>query len=384
MPDTSASLSLPYMQPSQAQKHVTHNEALLILDALVQLAVADRDLASPPASPAEGDRYIVAGGASGDWTGQAGALATWDGTAWIFLSPQPGWRAWVLDEDRLLTWRGGAWQDDSGLPLEVSRLGVNTSADAVNRLAVASAASLLTHAGAGHQVKVNKAGVGDTASLLYQSNWSGRAEMGLAGEDDFSVKVSADGSAWVTALRFAGASGLASGAAVQSTAGDATAGRLMAVGAFGLGGAAVAAPGDDADGCTAGGVYALTASGAHCPVADPSGAALLALPAGSGTRQVFADADGRIWCRSHDGSSWGGWSEMFTQANVVGTVAQSGGVPTGAVIESGSNANGEYTRWADGTQICTNGGSAISTDPAVFSGTPVSIDGGKLKIGRWF
>ena len=65
-------------------------------------------------------------------------------------------------------------------------------------------------------------------------------------------------------------------------------------------------------------------------------------------------------------------------------MAQSGGVPTGAVIESGSNADGAYTRWADGTQICTNGGSAITTDPASFVGTPVSIDGGKLKIGRWF
>lgn len=39
-------------------------------------------------------------------------------------------------------------------------------------------------------------------------------------------------------------------------------------------------------------------------------------------------------------------------APIAGTVSQSGGVPTGAIIERGSNANGEYVRYADGTQIC--------------------------------
>lgn len=37
---------------------------------------------------------------------------------------------------------------------------------------------------------------------------------------------------------------------------------------------------------------------------------------------------------------------------IVGTVSQSGGVPTGALMETGSNANGRYLRFADGTQIC--------------------------------
>jgi hypothetical protein len=53
-----------------------------------------------------------------------------------------------------------------------------------------------------------------------------------------------------------------------------------------------------------------------------------------------------------DGSGWSEWREVYTQASVVGTVSQSGGEPTGAVIERGSNANGEYVRFADGTQIC--------------------------------
>jgi len=59
MPDTSTHLLLPYLLASQAQKHVTHNEALRLLDGLVQLAVLDRDLTTPPGRPADGDRYIV-------------------------------------------------------------------------------------------------------------------------------------------------------------------------------------------------------------------------------------------------------------------------------------------------------------------------------------
>lgn len=46
-------------------------------------------------------------------------------------------------------------------------------------------------------------------------------------------------------------------------------------------------------------------------------------------------------------------SDVYKQDNVVGTVSQVAGVPTGAIIESGSNANGEYFKWADGTMICT-------------------------------
>lgn len=57
------------------------------------------------------------------------------------------------------------------------------------------------HAGSGDiRIKANKAAAGKTASFLFQDNWSGRAEFGLAGDDDFHVKVSADGSSWKDAL----------------------------------------------------------------------------------------------------------------------------------------------------------------------------------------
>src|SRR5690606_21504135 len=59
--------------------------------------------------------------------------------------------------------------------------------------------SLFNHAGEGHQIKVNKESAAQTASLLFQSGWTGHAEMGLAGNNDFSIKVS-DGSEWKTGL----------------------------------------------------------------------------------------------------------------------------------------------------------------------------------------
>ena len=66
IPQTSPVLSLPYIQPSQAQKHVTHNVALAALDLLVQAVAADRDRTDPPAAPTAGAVHLVAAGAQGD------------------------------------------------------------------------------------------------------------------------------------------------------------------------------------------------------------------------------------------------------------------------------------------------------------------------------
>ena len=72
-------LALPYIEAAQAQKHVTHNEALDRLDLLTQLAVESRTLTAPPGSPTDGARYIVAGGATGAWSGWDCDLAAFVG-----------------------------------------------------------------------------------------------------------------------------------------------------------------------------------------------------------------------------------------------------------------------------------------------------------------
>lgn len=209
MSDRSANLSLPFILPSQAQKHVTHNEALLALDALVQLSVVSADVTDPPADPDDGARYIVPEAATGAWSGQTGAVALFDATGWLFFAPQEGWIAWVTDQDRQLCFTGGQWVPLAGVPESVNLLGVNATADPTNRLTVGSDATLLTHDGAGHQLKLNKAAAGDTVSLLMQTDWSGRAEIGLVGSDELVFKVSDDGTTFRTALSAAGDTGRA-------------------------------------------------------------------------------------------------------------------------------------------------------------------------------
>lgn len=208
MSDRSPILSLPYIQPSQAQKHVTHNEALRQLDAIVQLAVISADLTTPPPTPGEGDRYIVAAGATETWSGQDTTVAVWSDNAWTFHAPITGWRADVQGSGVTLRFDGAQWVEPTLAPLQnVDHVGVRTTADDTNRLSVASAATLLNHAGNGHQLKLNKAGQPDTASLLFQTGFSGRAEMGTAGSDDFAIKVSADGALFNTAIVADGADG---------------------------------------------------------------------------------------------------------------------------------------------------------------------------------
>lgn len=196
-------LNLPYISAAQAQKHVTHNEALRALDAIVHLSVLDRDLSTPPSSPNEGDRYLVASNAMGDWSGQDHNVAAFQDGAWGFYTPNTGWLAWIIDEAILVGWDGSSWvvsSSGSGSgtstnlnPATGGLIGVNATADTTNRLSVNSSASLFNHEGDDHQIKVNKNTNSDTASVLFQTGFSGRAEFGLMGDDNFHMKVSPDG-----------------------------------------------------------------------------------------------------------------------------------------------------------------------------------------------
>ncbi len=348
MPDVSAILQLPYLQPSQAQKHVTHNEALRLLDVIVQIAVESATLATPPSTPTNGQRWIVGPAASGDWTGQTGRIAAWLDNAWMVVPPQDGWIAWDRATARALVYLGAtnAWEPmvasgggSSGpefadtafaigdnadasrrlrfevgtVPAATTRVltapagdgvvatlanaaqtflgavtlanpvvsvgtatttatyGLGTGAtaaattksinigtggvsgsttivnigstvagaggqmvvnspsvqfaasvatvaapqaavtaarlglggatpDVTNRLSVNAPATLLNHAGAGHEVTLNKATAGADAALAFKTGFSARALMGLLGSDDFTLKVSATGATYVDAL----------------------------------------------------------------------------------------------------------------------------------------------------------------------------------------
>lgn len=113
MPTTN--LSLPLLAADQSQKHVTVNEALLVLDSLVFLALLDRSLSAPPGSPAAGARYLVAASPSGAWAGHAGEIAVFQDGGWVFLTPRVGWRAVVLDEGAEILFDGTRWRPVIGV-----------------------------------------------------------------------------------------------------------------------------------------------------------------------------------------------------------------------------------------------------------------------------
>lgn len=202
MTDTTPNLKLPYILPSQAMKHITHNEALQILDAATNAVIVET-LSAPPTTPTEGALYLVGTSATGIFAGKDGRLAFFIDEAWIFLVPRAGWRAWFAAENRIRVFDGIGWTDPLANPV-VDRLGISATPDATNRFALSSEASLFNHAGHSHRMTLNKQATADTASLLFQSNWSGRAEIGLLGSDALQFKASADGSAWKVGLELGG------------------------------------------------------------------------------------------------------------------------------------------------------------------------------------
>lgn len=105
---TTTNLGLTLVEQAQAQKEVTVNEALVRIDALLNRGALDKDLATPPGSPASGDLYIVAASPTGDWSGHAGEIAYYE-QIWRFVTPNEGLTLWVSDEDELYSYDGSAW-----------------------------------------------------------------------------------------------------------------------------------------------------------------------------------------------------------------------------------------------------------------------------------
>lgn len=199
MSQSSPNLSLPYIASAQAQKHITHNQALQALDGIVQLSVEGiRDVPPSAGTTDEGASFILGPDASGDWAGKSGHIVSLQNGQWISVTPQTGWRAWNTEAETLLVYKGSEW---SSVPIErTDVLGVNASADNYNRLSVNAPASLFSHDGAGHNLVINKQSGEDTASLLFQSGFVGHAEMGLVGDNAFQIKVSSDGADFHTAM----------------------------------------------------------------------------------------------------------------------------------------------------------------------------------------
>ncbi|SLN61523.1 hypothetical protein ROG8370_02833 [Roseovarius gaetbuli] len=215
MSDATTNLLLPYILAAQAQKHVTHNEALRLIDGLVQLSVIDRDLTAPPGSPADGDRYIVGSGATGDWAGWDLNVALWTDGVWMRLPPRTGWRVWVEDESLLLVHDGAGWIGTTPAALQnLALLGFGTMADAANPFSAKLNAALwtaktLAEGGTGDLFyTLNKEAAGDDLGLTLQTGFVTKALLGLFGSDRLRLAVSADGSTFFDGLIVDNATGI--------------------------------------------------------------------------------------------------------------------------------------------------------------------------------
>jgi Protein of unknown function (DUF2793) len=102
-------LSLPFIVAGQAQKEVTHNEALMRLDALVQASVEAVGLNAPPAAPQSGQCWIIGAEPAGAWTDHAHGLACWTQGGWRFAAAHEGMMVWSVADMLMAGFIGGAW-----------------------------------------------------------------------------------------------------------------------------------------------------------------------------------------------------------------------------------------------------------------------------------
>ncbi len=387
-------LALPFLDAAQAQKHVTHNEALALIDALTQLSVSSRNVTSPPGTPAEGDRLLIGAGATDAFAGKSDQIATFLAGDWSFLAPQTGWRAFVEAEQLLLLYDGAAWLD-CGLSLRqlqnLSLLGLGATADAANPLLAKLNATLFTAKSVGEggsgdlRFALNKESAAKTVSQLYQSNYSARAETGLTGDDNFHVKVSADGATWKEAMvvdKSTGYVGIGSNVPPDSPfTVNANSGATVAAPTGAI--AHVVGP----DGISAGLLFDSFSNNSYFSARRANGSLASKSPVLAGDILMsFASVgwDGAAYgvaaaifekaAENFSGSAHGGELEFRTTAVGATPLVKRGGVTNGGTLYAGSGA-GDLATGA------TEGFLGIPTMNGVPTGTPNVISSGSALSG---
>lgn len=110
--ETTDRIGLPLLVPGQAQKEVTHNEALILTDFLVHMALESVDLGEPPSVVIPGQAWLVASSAAGPWAGHEGQIASWTSAGWRFLEPVEGMAFWDKAGRQRLRFHEGSWAID--------------------------------------------------------------------------------------------------------------------------------------------------------------------------------------------------------------------------------------------------------------------------------
>jgi hypothetical protein len=112
--DSTARFGLPLLVAGQGQKDITHNEALLLVDAMMGCLVERVDLAAPPEAPALGACWLIPADAADEWAGRTGQIAISTAGGWRFLTPPDGTTLFVRASAARLRRLGGSWVPDVG------------------------------------------------------------------------------------------------------------------------------------------------------------------------------------------------------------------------------------------------------------------------------
>ncbi len=208
MSETTPRLNLPLVG-DHSQKHIVMNAGLMRLESLVQARALSRGVTGQPVSPQNGDSYILPASATGAiWATLAvGTLVRAESGTWEIIEFPAGGIIHIADENRLLVKTATGWAGFESVIKALDALvhvGIGTEADSYNVLAVKGAAALLSaqslaSGGTGNiSLSLNKDSDGNSAQILLQKGYSSRAILGLLGDNNLTLKVSPDGSAWST------------------------------------------------------------------------------------------------------------------------------------------------------------------------------------------
>lgn len=109
MDDATPRFALPLLAAGQAQKELTHNEALALIDAALHAAVEEVGVDAPPTEPAEGACWIVGSAPTGVWSAHAGAIAGWTDGGWRFVAARDGMSVWDAASGQPARFHAGGW-----------------------------------------------------------------------------------------------------------------------------------------------------------------------------------------------------------------------------------------------------------------------------------
>lgn len=172
-------LGLPLLQGAQAQKHVTVNEALVLLDGGANLTLGSVDTATPPGLASDGDCHGVPTGATGDWAGHGGEIAIRSNGGWVFMTPQKGWTSWIVDRQTPAMFDGTDWVDGA-VAMSLNRAATVQQVIEIDHVLSAGPINTVSAAIPAHAMVIGVTGRVTTAVTGTLTDW----RLGVSGSDN--------------------------------------------------------------------------------------------------------------------------------------------------------------------------------------------------------